>query len=215
MGFGLKNTAALADRRRGERQGVSIDAIARPLGGEPLTINIEVLSSRGFLAKTEKTLPQGTILRVAFPSGRAPHARIVWLEAEKIGCEFLDRVALDELLAAPEVGSTPRRRIAVQPDKRADGQPGQDGPPSAEPKRFDRRQLEGAIFQDCLLAQSTVRGTSLAGSLFSNVDFQGAKLTHVNMSGVSIEDANIEGLTIHGYDILALIRAELARKTGR
>lgn len=36
-------------------------------------------------------------------------------------------------------------------------------------------------------------------------------MNDVNLSGVTIDNANVEGLTIYGYDIHALLQAELAK----
>jgi hypothetical protein len=101
MGFGLKNTAVLAERRQRERQSVAIKAIVRRLAGDAIVIDIEIISARGFLARAPVAFTKGTMLRVGFPSGRTPHARVVWLEKEKVGCEFLSRVDLHELLTPP------------------------------------------------------------------------------------------------------------------
>jgi hypothetical protein len=110
MPFGLKNTVALAERRRGERQSVAISARIDRAGDEPVPVEIEIISGRGFLARTALVLPKGTVLRVRFPSGRAPHARVVWHEEGKTGCEFLIRVDVDELLVeTPAADSVPRR----------------------------------------------------------------------------------------------------------
>jgi len=81
-------------------------------------------------------------------------------------------------------------------------------------RRFEHQNMAGAEFRDCNLAGSTFDDVNLSESLFSNVNLRGTRFTDVNMAGVTIDDANIEGLTIFGYDIHALIDAEMARKKG-
>ena len=81
-------------------------------------------------------------------------------------------------------------------------------------RRFEHENLAGAIFRDCGLARSMFDDVNLSESVFSNVNLRGARFTNVNMADVTMEDAYIEGLTIFGYDIHALIDAEMARQRG-
>ncbi|MET0307392.1 MAG: VOC family protein [Sphingomonas sp.] len=81
-----------------------------------------------------------------------------------------------------------------------------------EPRRFEKRNLTGAGFTSCRLADAAFDNVDLSKASFSNVNLSGARLTNVDLSGVSIDDARIDGLTIFGMDIQALVRAELARQ---
>ena len=44
------------------------------------------------------------------------------------------------------------------------------------------------------------------------MNLTGARFSDINLCNVTIHDANIQGLTIAGFDILALIGAELKRR---
>jgi uncharacterized protein YjbI with pentapeptide repeats len=82
----------------------------------------------------------------------------------------------------------------------------------SENKQFEHQRMDEAEFRDISMARAVFDDVNLSGAVFANVSLAGAKFSDVNMKGVVIEDANIEGLTIFGHDILALIKAELARK---
>lgn len=108
MVFGRKNTATLSERRQKDRERVAIGAVVHRPEDEPVAIDVEIISGRGFLARTPLLLPMGMVVRVCFPSGRAPHARVVWLEDSKVGCEFLTSVDVNDLLIVP----APRHRAS-------------------------------------------------------------------------------------------------------
>ncbi|WP_297506278.1 VOC family protein [uncultured Caulobacter sp.] len=82
-------------------------------------------------------------------------------------------------------------------------------PPSAP--CLKRRDLSGARFETCRLAEAVFDDVNLGKARFNNVNLSGARLTDVNLSNVSIDDANIEGLTIYGIDIHALVQEALKR----
>lgn len=77
---------------------------------------------------------------------------------------------------------------------------------------FKHCRLCESLFEEGSLAKSTFRDIDLSESHFTNTNLRGAKMNNVDLSDVVIEDARIDGLTIFGYDVSALIRAEIARR---
>lgn len=103
MAFGRRAVPlASADLRRDPRRAVTIHATARAIDGPPVDIEIDDLSAGGFRAAIPILLREGMLLRVRLPNGRSPHARVVRVGGERIGCEFvapLDDESLRSLLA--------------------------------------------------------------------------------------------------------------------
>ena len=87
----------------------------------------------------------------------------------------------------------------------------QEGAVMDEACRFERRRMDGAEFRDVSLAQAIFDDVNLGEARFGNVNLAGARFDDVNLSGVAIDNANIKGLRIFGYDIEALIEAQLDR----
>jgi uncharacterized protein YjbI with pentapeptide repeats len=81
----------------------------------------------------------------------------------------------------------------------------------SEKKLFEHQRVDGVVFRDCSMARSIFDDVNLLEAVFSNVNLRGSRFSDVNMKDVTIDDANIEGLTIFGYDIQALIKAEMLR----
>ncbi|MET3666343.1 VOC family protein [Caulobacter sp. 1776] len=83
----------------------------------------------------------------------------------------------------------------------------------AEPTCLRNRDLTGARFDNCRLADAVFDNVNLGGASFTNINLRGARFDDVNLSGVAIDNANIEGLTIYGIDIHALVQDALKRGT--
>jgi uncharacterized protein YjbI with pentapeptide repeats len=62
--------------------------------------------------------------------------------------------------------------------------------------------MSEAVFQDVNLRRSTFRNVNLAEATIQNA----------NLRNVSIDESEIGGLTIMGFDIQALIKAEMYRR---
>lgn len=87
-----------SEARAGERYSIAVPASVRLPAGERLPVQIEDLSASGFRALVHGRLPQpGMLLRVSLPTGRSPHARIIWVENDRIGCAFLANLDPDDL----------------------------------------------------------------------------------------------------------------------
>jgi hypothetical protein len=137
MAFGLKNTTALAERRRAQRESVNIAVVARTLAGERIPLVIEVLSTGGFLASTPQAIPKGTALDISFPTARTVRAQVVWVEDGKIGCRFATPVALADLLKSAEGQARPERRAFT-------GAHREPPAPAVEPRSFVPSEPEPA-----------------------------------------------------------------------
>ncbi len=85
--FGRK--VAEAPTRAAERSVVAIPASVRLPAGDRIPAQIEDLSASGFRACVQGTVHPGMLVRVALPIGRSPTARVVWVDADQIGCAFL------------------------------------------------------------------------------------------------------------------------------
>jgi uncharacterized protein YjbI with pentapeptide repeats len=83
----------------------------------------------------------------------------------------------------------------------------------SENRLFEHQRVDGVVFHDCSMTRSIFDDVNLLEAVFSNVNLRASRFNDVNMKDVTIDDANIEGLTIFGYDIQALIKAEMLRNT--
>jgi hypothetical protein len=91
------------DPRQAPRRPVLMAATVRPAVGEPVEITILDLSELGFRATIPLDLREGMLLRVTLPIGRAPHARVVWVKEDAVGCEFVAPLASDEVGLISEI----------------------------------------------------------------------------------------------------------------
>jgi uncharacterized protein YjbI with pentapeptide repeats len=69
-------------------------------------------------------------------------------------------------------------------------------------RTFENQDLTGAVF----------RQVNLQGAKFDDVNLQGAAIRNANLSNLAIEDAFVRGMTVFGFDVGALIEAELDRR---
>ena len=78
--------------------------------------------------------------------------------------------------------------------------------------KVEERKIDDAVFQNCSMRRSQFQDVDLSGAVFTDVNLRAARFNNINLAGVVVTDANIDGLVIHGHDILALIKAEIARR---
>jgi len=71
MAFGLKIRPMLTERRRRDRRDIAIPATMNRPGEDPVPVEIELISSIGFLARTSLAFPKDMVLRIGF---QAPDA---------------------------------------------------------------------------------------------------------------------------------------------
>jgi uncharacterized protein YjbI with pentapeptide repeats len=69
-------------------------------------------------------------------------------------------------------------------------------------EEFRHRDMGEAVFDDVNLRKAT----------FHNVDLSDATIRNANLRDLSIDEANITGMTVFGFDVQALIEAELDRR---
>jgi hypothetical protein len=102
MAFGKKVQMVIEPRTAG-RNPVMLAAMIRLPVGDPVEVTIKDLSVTGFRANIPLDLQEGSLLRVGLPIGKMPHARVVWLEEEEVGCEFIAPLAVDEVRLISEI----------------------------------------------------------------------------------------------------------------
>ena len=102
MAFG-KKVQMVIEPRLADRSQVMLSAMVRLPAGEPVEVTIKDLSVTGFRAKIPLELHEGSLLRVGLPIGKMPHARVVWLGEELIGCEFIAPLAAEEVRLISEI----------------------------------------------------------------------------------------------------------------
>lgn len=97
------------EKRRAERDAVSIKAELHESGKEGHEVLIGNLSPFGFMAISPESYREGTLVRLELPMIGAVNAKIVWSLSDRIGAEFIrpfDARGYREL-----VDSTPRRAV--------------------------------------------------------------------------------------------------------
>jgi hypothetical protein len=102
MTFGKKVQMVIEPRLAG-RSAVMLSAMVRLPAGEPVEVTVKDLSVKGFRANIPLELNEGSLLRVSLPIGKMPHARVVWLEEELVGCEFIAPLAEEEVRLIAEI----------------------------------------------------------------------------------------------------------------
>ena len=102
MAFG-KKVQMVIEPRLTDRSAVMLSAMVRLPAGEPVEVTIKDLSVAGFRANIPLDLQEGSLLRVSLPIGKMPHARVVWLGEELIGCEFVAPLAAEEVQLISEI----------------------------------------------------------------------------------------------------------------
>ena len=86
-----------ADRRRHVRHPVEIDARVRELGANGVEARIINISEHGFMAESEGRFEVGARVWLMLPGRERANALVKWTAGDKIGAEFADPIALDDL----------------------------------------------------------------------------------------------------------------------
>jgi ankyrin repeat protein len=81
-----------------------------------------------------------------------------------------------------------------------------------EGSRREGEAFGGTLFQHCTFDRANFHATSLADTVFSDIDLSRARFNNVNLSGVVIESAFIRNLTIWGIDVVPLLLRERERR---
>lgn len=86
-----------ADRRRSFRHSVDLEARVRELGSNGVEARIINISEHGFMAETEGQFDVGTRVWLMLPGRDRANALVRWTAGDKIGAEFAEPIALDDL----------------------------------------------------------------------------------------------------------------------
>lgn len=85
------------DRRRSSRFPVDIEARVRELGSEGIEARILNISEHGFMAETETVFEIGTRVWLMLPGRERFNAVVKWAAGDKLGAEFAEPIALEDL----------------------------------------------------------------------------------------------------------------------
>ena len=102
MVFGKKMHGVI-DPRQAARSPVLLSAMVRLPAGDSVEATILDLSAIGFRAKVPLALAEGSLLRVSLPIGKMPHARVIWIGEDCVGCEFIAPLGADEARLISEI----------------------------------------------------------------------------------------------------------------
>lgn len=86
-----------SDRRRAPRLPVELEATMRELGASGVEATVLNISSTGFMARTEVDFEVGSRVWLLLPGRERASAVVRWTAGDKIGAEFAEPIALDDL----------------------------------------------------------------------------------------------------------------------
>jgi hypothetical protein len=86
-----------SDRRRSSRLPVDLDAKMRELGASGVEARVVNISERGFMAVSEGRFEVGSRVWLMLPGRERANAVIKWTAGDKIGAEFAEPIAIDEI----------------------------------------------------------------------------------------------------------------------
>jgi hypothetical protein len=85
------------DRRRLTRVDVELEAKMRELGSSGVDAKVLNISESGFMAASEAEFEVGTRIWLMLPGRDRANAVIKWIAGDKIGAEFAEPLALEDL----------------------------------------------------------------------------------------------------------------------
>ena len=85
------------ERRRTERMPVALEAKMRELGASGVDARVVNISERGFMAVAEGLFEVGARVWLMLPGRERANAVVKWTAGDKIGAEFAEPLALEEL----------------------------------------------------------------------------------------------------------------------
>ncbi|QIL03212.1 PilZ domain-containing protein [Sphingomonas sinipercae] len=86
------------ERRRALRLPVEIDAQMRELGATGAEARILNISETGFMAESEARFEVGARVWLMLPGRQRANAVVKWTAGDKLGAEFAEANAIDDLL---------------------------------------------------------------------------------------------------------------------
>ena len=93
----IGQTADAADRRRGQRLPIELDATVRELGSNGIEARVLNISERGFMAQSEGSFEVGSRVWLMLPGKGRANAVVKWIAGDKLGAEFAEPIDLDDL----------------------------------------------------------------------------------------------------------------------
>ncbi len=85
------------DRRSERRLTVELDATMRELGASGVEARVLNISDRGFMAQTEAHFEVGSRIWLILPGRERANAVVKWTAGDRLGAEFAEPLALDDL----------------------------------------------------------------------------------------------------------------------
>jgi hypothetical protein len=85
------------ERRRADRQNVSIEARMRELGTGGVEARVLNISERGFMAVADGRFDVGTRVWLILPGRARANAVVKWTAGDKLGAEFAEPVNVERL----------------------------------------------------------------------------------------------------------------------
>ena len=85
------------DRRRTSRHAVEVDAKLRELGSNGVEARVVNLSATGFMAEAAGDFEVGARVWLIIPGHERANAVVKWVAAGKIGAEFAEPFAVEDL----------------------------------------------------------------------------------------------------------------------
>ena len=86
-----------ADRRRATRLPVALEARVRELGSEGVEARLLNISTTGFMAEVDTLFEVGSRIWLMLPNRERANALVKWTAGSRIGAEFAEPIALDQL----------------------------------------------------------------------------------------------------------------------
>lgn len=109
----------VSDGRTAERRVVNLAARLREAGASVTDIEVQDLSIKGFMARTEIALEPGSNAWLKLPGLEPQNSRVVWFDNGKAGFEFATPLhpATLELLVSTARKPIPRGHFGSQPGR--------------------------------------------------------------------------------------------------
>lgn len=87
------------ERRRADREPVTVEARLRELGSEGCEATVLNISATGFMAQTAAEVAVGSRVWLILPGRERANAVVRWVEGDRIGAEFAEPIDTAGLLA--------------------------------------------------------------------------------------------------------------------
>ena len=85
------------ERRRAERLPVELDVTMRELGANGVDARVLNISETGFMAQSDGQFEVGSRVWLMLPGRDRANAVVKWTAGDKLGAEFAEPIAVDEL----------------------------------------------------------------------------------------------------------------------